>query len=82
MPGNINAIEKLWKETVAEFYPENGDDETEIKGSRKIDHSSSYPEERIDEILKQKLYNCFLFIGKLVMCINLIKIHVSCMYYH
>lgn len=50
--GDVKGLEQLWKEAVAEFYPEA---EMEARTERRADQSANYPEERIDELLKLKM---------------------------
>ncbi len=58
------AIQKLWKETVAEFYPEGDEEEGEDpegkKDEKKPEPPENFPEERIDALLKQKMFGFFV----------------------
>lgn len=51
--GDIKGLEKLWKESVAQFYPE--EEEEEARSEQRVVQAANYPEERIDELLKQKM---------------------------
>ena len=52
----MTAVEKLWKESVAEFYPMEDGEEGEgshKKTEKKPEPPENFPEERIDALLKQ-----------------------------
>lgn len=54
--GSIGAVEKLWKETVAEYYPVEEGDEEGKSPEKNVEPPENFPEERIDLLLKQKAY--------------------------
>ena len=48
----MTALENLWMETTAEFYPPAEEDEAQAEKTA-VQHDK-FPEERIDSLIKQK----------------------------